>query len=167
MTIHGVAIALLMSSAAVAQSNPLAPGEAPPAPAIDQIAPSAEAPLLPSNPQPGDEAAGSSGMDHDAMMGSDDMMDDDDEMDSMRDAEDRRGWRGRGHGRHGYHARHWRNHHGRHGDGDRGAVLSFSQGNGGPSFRIRCAEGDTSLECASAMMPIIDRLMPQQAPAAR
>ena len=176
-TMFGVSFALLMSGAAVAQTNPLSPGEAPPPPAVDQIAPSAEAPLMPLGPQPGADTGTGNPLDHDTMMGGESTMDSGDMRDGedamagrMRGDDDRRGRRARDRGprgkmddRHGQ--RHWRHHGGGRdmgSDGNEGAVLSFSQGEGGPSFRIRCAAQDTTLECASAIMPMLARLMPQQ-----
>ena len=47
----GAAFALLVSSTAIAQTNPPA-GEIPIPPVVDQMAPSAEAPLMPGDPQP-------------------------------------------------------------------------------------------------------------------
>jgi hypothetical protein len=163
-TILGAAVALLMSSAALAQTNPLAPGEGPPA--VDQIAPSAEAPLMPT--QPTSEGVGRGGMDHESTTGAGDMMGDDDEI-GIGGHSDGHGRRARGHGYHGsHHGRHWRNHHGSSGGEVKGgAVLNFSQGNGGRSFRIRCADGDTTRECTSAILPILERLMPQPTPAGR
>lgn len=168
-TMLGAAFAMLMSGAAFAQTNPAAPGEELP-PAVDQIAPSAESPLMPANPPPEGEMPGA-GMDG-SMMGSGDMAEDN-MTEAMRGDGGRRNWRARHGGPRGMHhgRRHWRDHHrgaygshGGEGDADegRGAVLNFSQGGDGPSFRIRCADGDTTLECASAIAPILDRLIPQQ-----
>jgi hypothetical protein len=78
-----------------------------------------------------------------------------------------RGWRD-GQGRGWRHARH----HGGGGMGrggrDRssGAVFRLSRGEGGPSIVIRCAERDSTQECADAIMPMLERVFPDRRPAA-
>ena len=106
-------------------------------------------------------------------MGPGDMMDEDsmDGGDAMRRhmqrGDDRRGGRGGGDEMLGKHVDggHRGGHHGDsrwdRDDNDQGAVFRFQQ-EGGPSFRIKCAARDTTLECASAIMPMLDRLMPTQ-----
>ena len=46
--------------------------------------------------------------------------------------------------------------------GSRGARFTFSQGDGSPSVVIKCADEDSTLECANAVMPMLDRFLPPQ-----
>lgn len=155
------ALALLLSTAALAQTDPAAP-ESPSA----ELQPPAEMPgAVIESPQPGDlEAA----------MPSDDPGDAADmhsgrggEMRGRRHAE-RGEWRhhGRGgpHGAQHRHHRGWERKSGSAGqDRSPGARFSFNQGAGGPSIVIKCADEDSTLECANAVMPMLERFAPQPA----
>jgi hypothetical protein len=143
-TVIGAALALLMSSPALAQQPP-APGD----------------PLVPP-PLAAEEALGAvpeAGTLPDAVM---------DDAGEMRDARPMRA-------RHG--GRHWRDHHGsghrgwRNDDqdswraarrgGDGGAFFRFRSENG-PTIAIECADRDSTLECVNAIMPMLQRMLPDQ-----
>ncbi len=146
----GAAFALLMSSAAFGQQPP-----APPAP-LDSpppvLAPEALA------PEPEGDATAGAGMNEPSTAG---------EM------------RGPRHMRSGRGGRNWRDHHAgmHHGwrddhmggpgwragrrDGDGGAFFRFRSDNG-PTIAIECADRDSTLECVNAIMPMLQRMLPDQ-----
>ena len=67
--------------------------------------------------------------------------------------------------RHGDMRRHHAEHHGmdRRGGGMRdseGAFFRFNGGENGPTFTIKCADRDTTLECANAIGPLLERFLP-------
>jgi hypothetical protein len=171
----GAAIALLMTSASFAQTTP--PAEAPVPPAVTE--PAMPMPTPPAGQQDRVEPmepsmAPSAGEDDDgsgwvaAPFPREE-----------RSEGDRRGWRdgphrgwqgghhrgsrdGHGHGwRHAQHHR-WGGMGGR--DRSSGAVFRLSRGEGGPSIVIRCAERDSTQECADAVMPMLERVFPDRRP---
>lgn len=165
IAITGAALALLMSGAALAQTNP------PPMPQVPAAMPPVEL-----QPTPGAEVPGSGPGDMpDQTMSTEggDMATDDmrrGRRDRMRPRHHMgpEGWRdhgrgGTGAGRHPYgRDGGMRGHHGGRGGGEgrQGAEFTFSQGNGGPSITIRCANRDTTLECANAIMPMLEQMLP-------
>lgn len=48
------------------------------------------------------------------------------------------------------------------GDASRGAVFRFSRGEGGPMIVIRCAERDTTQECADAVAPMLEMMFARE-----
>ena len=147
-TVIGAALALLTSAAAFAQSPaPGAPPEEPPLLAQEAL-----------GAEPEGEAPPEAGMNNPDQAG---------EM------------RGQGPMRAGRGGRHWREHHGgpRRGwrdddrggpgwraarrGGDGGAFFRFSS-EGGPTIAIECADRDSTLECVNAIMPMLQRMLPDQ-----
>jgi hypothetical protein len=158
----GAALALLMTSAASAQTGePPAAGETPP-PVVQPAEPGA-APEVTIEPAPAEEP------DEPAMM-----MDDPEEaMDGdrphWRDGDrrhhrraERRGGRDEHHGRghRGMHAMMQGMHHMQR--GREGASFRFSEGDGGPTIRIECADRDTTQECVEAIMPMLEMVLPNR-----
>jgi hypothetical protein len=135
------AFAVLLTSAAAAQTAPTpTPQEAPPA-AVQPLEPDAAAPPeLPSGAAPGESAV--------------------DPADAMgRSDEHRR-----------MHWRHMRalrgmaergREHGRRRSAE-GASFEFSRGKGGPSIRIECADRDTTQECVDAIIPLLEMVLPDR-----
>jgi hypothetical protein len=172
----GAALALVMTSAAFAQTTP--PAEAPPVP------PAVTEPAMPTPPagqqdrvesmEPSMAPSAGEGDDGSGWVAAPFPREE-------RSEGDRRGWRdgrhhgwqgghhqgsrdGRGHGwRHAQHHR-WGGMGGR--DRSSGAVFRLSRGEGGPSIVIRCAERDSTQECADAIMPMLERVFPDRRPAA-
>jgi hypothetical protein len=75
---------------------------------------------------------------------------------------ERRGDRGEHHGR-----AHRRMHAMMHGRPDmqrgrQGASFRFSQGDGGPTIHIECADRDTTEECVEAVMPMLEMVLPNR-----
>ena len=149
----GAVLALLTSTAAFAQTDAPVPNAAIAPPPELQSSPQGIEIPPPPPAEPGFDAS-----------------DDDSAGDAMR--RDRRewrrggmggdGWRGHGSRGMGYHGP---QHHGWANfmeERSRGARFTFSQGDGSPSVVIKCADGDTTLECANAVMPMLDRFLPAQ-----
>ena len=145
----GAALLLLMSSAAFAQTEPPLemPGQtAPPPPVL-----SGEA--LP--PGPGEESMGP------GASGGDMQRERRERRRARRGNDDGPGMHG--HGMHRRYAEH-------HGMGGRrggmrdseGAFFRFRGVDGGPTVAIKCADRDTTLECVNAVMPMLERMLPQQ-----
>ncbi|MDQ3561260.1 MAG: hypothetical protein M3453_19210 [Pseudomonadota bacterium] len=165
----GAALALLMTTGAFAQTNP------PPVPQGPAAMPPVEL-----QPPPGAEIPGSEpgGMPDQTMSSRDGDMASDDMRQGRRDRMRPRhrmgpeGWRdggprGMGEGRrHDRPDRGMRDFHGGRGGARQGAEFTFSQGNGGPSITIRCANRDTTLECANAIMPMLEQMLPAPPPGA-
>jgi len=142
---------MLLSSAAFAQTEPPAPGAMPVLPPPDGSG-DASIPIEPEHRMPHDRVQ--TGPDAEPTRG--------------RGERRGRGPRGRhadagGHGGGGHHGYH----HGHHGsyDGGRGATFHFSQGAGGPSFNIRCAADDSTVECVQAVLPMLERVLRAAPPA--
>ncbi len=150
-TILVAAMALLTSSAALGQTEP-----PPPAPDV-QPSPNIEIPPPPAA-EPGFDAPMST-MDDEAA-GDDAPSRRDEWHRGRRGGEARHHWR-RGMGHHGPHHGAWRDFHG---EESRGAVFRLNLGPGSPNIVIKCADQDTTLECANAVMPLLNRVVPTPVP---
>lgn len=147
-TVIGAALTLLMSSATAFAQQP--PG---PVDQLDRPAPSLAQEAL--GDEQNTEASPGAGMNN------------------PEQAEEMRGPRSM---RAGHDGRHWREHHGpRRGwrDDDRfdgpgwraarrggGAFFRFRTENG-PTIAIECADRDSTLECVNAIMPMLQRMLPE------
>jgi hypothetical protein len=132
------AAGLLMSSVAFSQTNPPpAPGDAPPPPA-EQAAPAGDMPQADR---------------HQRREARERRRERRERREARRDEGNKRDHGMRGHGGPGYR-------HGMGGPQQTGAVFRFNGGAGGASFTIRCAVQDTTQECVSAMLPLLDRVIP-------
>ncbi len=143
----GAAFALLMTSTAFAQTEGPqdTPAQIPPPP------PALSGEALP--PGPGEEGAGP------GATGGDMQRDRRERRRARRGDDDRPGMRGRGM------RRDYDEHHGmdgRHGGmrDSEGAFFRFNGADGGPTFVIQCADRDTTLECANAIAPLLERFLP-------
>ncbi len=189
------ALALLLSTTALAQTDPATVPESPALPsATGEQQPDMQLPLpdlstgMPESPEmppdpmaapvpaiPGDFDYGGEGiaMDPAGGMGPDAMNPAMGHGD-MGDMIGPGGTMGQGEqpGGHGYQhgPQHHAEHHRMRNRGERhrspGAVFRFKGGEGGPSITIKCADRDTTEECARAVLPLIERALPANGPAA-